>query len=367
MKAFLWFCSGANIAILQKCPTETNKYIGIGGTVFFTGVLASLSAGYALYTVFGLWYWAVLFGLVWGLMIFNLDRFIVSSMRKKKRAWSEWKLAIPRLVLAVFLALVISKPLELKVFEKEINQKIAEYKVQAMTEAKGNLVDAFPEVARLEEENARLREEVAAKALFRDQKQQEYDEERFGVKTPGTTGIIGLGTNAKKKEEQLDMAQQDLLQIQERNWAKIDENEAAIKEVLATREAAFVKQQETIDRYDGLAARMDALADLSQESAAIDLASLFIVLLFVAMETAPVIVKLIAGKGPYDELLEKAEGEVTIYVHETTHKSQVGSDHRITVFDEATAAKTDLAIREIKRNAGQVVQEVMSKKEGAVS
>lgn len=83
MKAFFWFCSGANIAILKKCPTETNKYVGIGGTVFFTGVLAALSAGYALYTVFESWYWAVAFGAVWGVMIFNLDRFIVSSMRKK--------------------------------------------------------------------------------------------------------------------------------------------------------------------------------------------------------------------------------------------------------------------------------------------
>ena len=27
---FFWFCSGADLAILEKCPTERSKYVGIG-------------------------------------------------------------------------------------------------------------------------------------------------------------------------------------------------------------------------------------------------------------------------------------------------------------------------------------------------
>src|SRR5690606_22700365 len=124
IKAFLWFCSGAFIPLVKRSPSESNKYVGIGGAVLFTGVLAALSAGYALYTIFESIGTAILFAILWGLLIFNLDRFIVSSMRKRNSVWSEWKLAIPRLVLAVLLALVISKPLELKIFEKEINRKL---------------------------------------------------------------------------------------------------------------------------------------------------------------------------------------------------------------------------------------------------
>ncbi|MBM3426410.1 MAG: DUF4407 domain-containing protein, partial [Bacteroidetes bacterium] len=52
---FFWFCSGANFAILQKVPTESNKYLGIGATVFFTGIFAFLAGFYALYTVFQSW------------------------------------------------------------------------------------------------------------------------------------------------------------------------------------------------------------------------------------------------------------------------------------------------------------------------
>jgi hypothetical protein len=62
---FFWFCSGANFPILQKVPTESTKYVGIGATVFFTGVFASLAGFYALYTVFSnlgnrLVFWAAL-------------------------------------------------------------------------------------------------------------------------------------------------------------------------------------------------------------------------------------------------------------------------------------------------------------------
>jgi len=147
LKEFFWFCSGANISLLNRCPTDASKYTGMGAAVFFTGLLAALSGGYAFFTVFENPFWALAFGLVWGIIIFNLDRFIVSTMRKKKGGWGiiifnldrfivstmrkkkggwakELFIASPRIVLAVMLAIVISKPLELKIFSKEINRKL---------------------------------------------------------------------------------------------------------------------------------------------------------------------------------------------------------------------------------------------------
>ncbi len=46
---FFWFCSGAHIGTLKKYPIEHNKYVGIGATIFFTALFASLSGGYAMY------------------------------------------------------------------------------------------------------------------------------------------------------------------------------------------------------------------------------------------------------------------------------------------------------------------------------
>ena len=109
---FMMICSGANIHILKKTPSEWNKFSGIGAIVLFTAVFATLSAGYAMYTVFDSIYAAVGFGLLWGLMIFNLDRYIVSSIKKTGGFWNQLWMSIPRLILATFLGIIISKPLE---------------------------------------------------------------------------------------------------------------------------------------------------------------------------------------------------------------------------------------------------------------
>ena len=121
---FFIFCSGIDSTLLEKTPTDTNKYIGIGATVLFTGLLAFFSSAYACYTVFDSWVSAIFFGLVWGLMIFNLDRYIVSSMKRQGSVFRDILTAAPRFAMAILLAIVISVPLELKIFDKEIQSEI---------------------------------------------------------------------------------------------------------------------------------------------------------------------------------------------------------------------------------------------------
>ncbi len=329
---FFWFCSGAYRPLLHKSPTETHKYVGIGGTIFFTGVLATLSAGYALHTIFQSILPAIGFGLLWGLMIFNLDRFIVSSMRKRNNAWSEWKMAIPRILFAVILAIVISKPLELKIFEREISRKIDEKKAAFITKSKEDLKSGFPEIISLEAKVDTLKSEISQAVAFRDKIQQEYDYERFGTKTDGTSGIVGLGTNAKKKEQQLDAAQRELDNLKASHQIRIDALESEIRQFMALRQAEFEKQQPGIDNFDGMAARIDSLSVLTNESQAMNHANIFIILLFVAVETAPIFVKLIAPRGPYDELVDLAETNVEVYANEQTVKTKETSESRIKIF-----------------------------------
>lgn len=358
---FFWFCSGANFAILKRTPTDSNKYVGIGATVFFTGVLAALAAGYALFTVFQTILPAIFFGLLWGLMIFNLDRFIVSSMRKKENAWAEWKLAIPRLVLAVLLALVISKPLELKMFERELNRKLDEKKTEFIAQSKANLAKGFPEIQQLAAQVDSLKSEVVNAEAFRNQVQKEYDAERFGEKTSGTSGKVGLGTNAKKKEQQLDAAQLALDDLRKRNQVRIDTLEAQIREFTALRQKEFEKQQPGIEGFDGLAARMDALSALTTESSAMALANVFIMLLFIAIETAPIFVKLISSRGPYDELLELHEDKVKLFKGEKWTIAKGESEARVGYFQDTHFYVTDLKKEKTNRkNRAETDRELAS-------
>src|SRR5579875_3830259 len=65
---FLWWCAGAHQRLLKQFPSEQIKYSGLGGVLLATLVLACLSAGYAVYTVFNNTLWAVAFAIVWGLI-----------------------------------------------------------------------------------------------------------------------------------------------------------------------------------------------------------------------------------------------------------------------------------------------------------
>ncbi|MFQ5486693.1 MAG: DUF4407 domain-containing protein, partial [Desulfobacterales bacterium] len=169
LKKFFLFCSGTDATILGKCPSDENKYTGIGATVFFTGVLAFFSSGYALYTVFESYVMAVVFGLVWGLMIFNLDRYIVMSMKSQGRWWRDFVVAAPRLVLAVLLALVISKPLELKIFEKEINAELVQMEQEVFKAQEDRVKDRYEaQIAEHRQQIAQLKAEIAAKTAARD-------------------------------------------------------------------------------------------------------------------------------------------------------------------------------------------------------
>ncbi len=334
----LCFCSGVYTPLLKKAPTEINKYTGIGGTVIFTGIMASLSAGYALYTIFQSLIPALFFGILWGLMIFNLDRYIVSSMRKNHRIWNEWKMALPRLVFAGLIAVVISKPLELKIFEREINRKLDEKKISLMQETKETITIQFAEIDILESQKDSLKREIDAASTYRNDLQEAYDKERFGEKTGYTSGIIGLGSNAKKREQQLDAAQQQLDEIRSAHQLRVDRLDISIADLMAKRDEAIEKAEPAIANYDGIAARLEALSLLTSESIAIKTASLFFVLLFMAVETAPIFVKLLSQRGPYDDLLDLAESSVSVYAHEKNTILKAKSKSKLRVFETQLTA-----------------------------
>jgi hypothetical protein len=132
---FLWFCSGANIKVLEKCPVDQGKYAAIGFTILLTSVSASLSGGYAIWTIFNSIPIAAGLGAFWGLMIGNLDRllFSTSSLRKKDLSILSMKNSIKislifctRLLGAVAIAFVIAKPLQIRIFEKPIQAALIE-------------------------------------------------------------------------------------------------------------------------------------------------------------------------------------------------------------------------------------------------
>lgn len=300
---FLLQCSGVDREILRECPTDENKYVGIGGTVLFTGILAFFSSAYAIYTVFDNYFMAVLFGAIWGLMIFNLDRYIVSSMKSRGSLFRDFMVAFPRLVMAVLLALVISKPLELKIFEKEINAELITMEQEVFQEQEDKVWARYqPQIVGHKADIPMLQAEIDQAAALRDTLTMMAIQEADGT---GGSGQKNLGPIYRTKKAQADKAQADLEAVEGRILPVIAEKQQIIAELEQKAEAEIA----ALDRqaYGGMAARMDALHRLGLDSPAIYYANIFIMLLFIALETAPVFVKLISSRSPYDYLLHERE------------------------------------------------------------
>lgn len=125
MKRLLRFRSGADTGVLKGCPADESKYAGIGASIRLPAVLAGVSGGYALFTVFERVPVAVALGVLWGIIVFNLDRVIASGMRGRTHPAYDFLYALPRLVPASLLGVDTLRPLKLKLLGPEIRSPLA--------------------------------------------------------------------------------------------------------------------------------------------------------------------------------------------------------------------------------------------------
>jgi hypothetical protein len=330
LKRFFILCSGVDSDIVNGCSNgEQNKYAGIGATVFFTAIMAFIASSYALFTVFDNVYTAVFFGLVWGFLIFNLDRFIVSTIKKRDNFLDEFIQATPRIVLAIIIAIVISKPLEIKIFEKEINTVLLKEKNQMAIANKTQVSNYFKtdvdknkaEIDSLKSSISKKEKEVAA--LYNS----------YITEAEGTAGTkkMGKGPIYKEKREAHDLATKQLDSLKITNAKIIAEKEAKAKTLQADLDKKVTETQPIIDGFDGLMARINALGKLPS------LPSLFIMLLFFAIETSPIIAKLLSPKGEYDFKQEDAEMGIKNLIAQNRYQSDLQRKTDAEIYDKVYA------------------------------
>jgi hypothetical protein len=369
---FFWWCAGANIEILRKCPTDHAKYFGVGGTIVFTALMASFAGGYAFFTAFKSVVPSLFFGVFWGLLIFNLDRYIVSTIGKgdgtQKITLEEWKIATPRLLMAILLGFVISTPLELKIFETEIQTiverlKIEEGEILKNGDASSNnlLKEKKTTKSKLENEelqltnsktqlteNAGLYYEERRSELRSDSKQKESElnsiqskVNRFHnnyLKAINDSLAKSIITSRKSlRDVQINIRNRlrnekraidnEIIQLTENKGEAIKKERDRIDDLLTTKRSEInaltldIKGLETgkkirdinidnkIKNYDGFAAHLEAMNRLTSEKSAIFWAKWLITLLFIFIEVAPVLFKLMAESGPYDDMMDRLKHE----------------------------------------------------------
>jgi hypothetical protein len=332
LSSFFIFCSGAVNSILKRCPTDYSKYQGIGATILFTGIFSAISAGYALYTVFNSYTAASIFAVLWGMMIFNLDRYIVSGMRKKNSFFKELAMAAPRIVLAIFIGIVIATPLELKLFESEINAEIGMMQQETYKQQDDLLKKRYEaDIKVVNDELAVLRSKLGKADSVRTTLLTGAIGEADGT---GGSKIRSMGKIYAMKSAAASKADSEYQLLAAELNPKIDAQKAKLESIEATRQSDLTSLSRA--SLTGFASRLKALHRLSSKEEAIMIAGWFITILFLIIECSPILVKLISERSPYDQRLNQIETEYALANLKETTIQKLATDSRLT-FENKTA------------------------------
>lgn len=365
---FLIKCSGADKEILDQCTIkEKNKFIGIGSTLILTAVLASLSGGYAIYSTFDSVVISTIIGIFWGIVIFSLDRYIVTSIDKKGEWWNQLLTALPRLLMAFVLAITISKPLELRLFQDAVNKSMGDIADASISVCEKEWNEKLAKYSKIKSDLENSRKQKTEEIYNKDVIYNDFVKKQDDLKSINNgkqslinknNPIISRGTFYLTDGNRDDGSQiktvkrtaaaiialkenNSLKQIIAKNNIKINgietektERKNTLKAQVETTEEQYSKNiqeaQKQIDEHNAkrygdieecrlrsknakdLPAQLQALSKLTNENESIAWASLLITLLFVILETAPVVVKLLSTKGTYEEILEAKEYAISM-------------------------------------------------------
>ena len=314
-----WKAAGADRFILERSTyADQIKYVCLGGIIIATGVMAAIAGGYAFYTIFApkgnaidsfkmvgnvagdydpthipTALMSIVFGMIWGAIIFNIDRFIVTSTGKGDgtEAITKKELlgALPRIIMGAIIALTISKPVEIRMFKTEIDVALHEKQIQQQQAYKANIDKVFnSEIEKKEQTIKTTLEKIA-------QLEQ--------ISTQRKADIAFETSNGDCKSKCMEFKSQ------------LAANEAEITSIKGDPEYIKVKKeldQLEIDRAtklkesDKVSAGLDGLLErikLAHEQAGWVI-SLFVTLLFMTIELTPIFFKLMLIKSPYDYMEE---------------------------------------------------------------
>lgn len=303
LNEFLWTFAGVHKPLLRQCPNEYAKYAGMGGTILCTAIMAMISGGYAIYFVFEDFWISCAFGLFWGCLILNLDRFIVSTMYsdgKHTISWLELKSGLPRIIMAILLGIVISTPLEMKLFEERIDGKIKEIQqerenqwISTVSEDNHQLAEWKKEKESIEEERKEKNNKIIG----------ERDKLSIEVQGLGSSGKPGEGVRAKAIKKRIEDAEKELAEFDSRNGNRLNELNSLIKEV-EDKQLQNISNYASVINETGFCQRYEAFAKIDDNDKDLTIVIWFIRLLFIIIEVAPVIFRMMIASGSYDELLK---------------------------------------------------------------
>ena len=352
---------GADGVVLDQVPNETPRFVQMFFVLAGTALVSGISMFFALTTAVQVWIAVALpLAIVWALIIYNLDRFLTSSMRSTKNGWKLFALAAPRVIMAALIGVVVAEPLVLQIFHNDVIREVTATNI-AQAQADQDALATGPEKQALDAARERLNalenqaatgivtgtssesasivaakaavdklnEQMTAQQAVIDQARAMYQCELTGEgagTVPGCTGVAGEGSSSGAAQAQLAQAQSTYDGLAEQLRTANEQLATAEKEGgAATAAAEGTNRKEAQDAlptaretyenaktaYDsraetvasgnsgavGLLSQITALNRLSEREPTLGWAHWLIAALFFMIELLPVLVKVLTSYG----------------------------------------------------------------------
>ena len=354
---------------------ERTRFVAMAGVLITTACVASLSMFFALHHAISVTTgWSILLALAWGVVIINIDRFLIITLSGARRR--PVRLAVTvfiRVLLAAIIAIVVATPLVLQIFASDIRAEIPDIQQQQSAAFVKSLAHNADE-QQLAKDNAQIKidqsaadgsgeeqvstdqaivnkltGEVLAASTAVSTAYTKYECEIGGYKgsecPPGTTGLVGNGplATADKAAWEATVANYDSLNSQlttaKNNLAAATAVEkktesAASQEVTrltnerntlqATINAQISADNRANDQDNGLLEQVHALFAASAADPALAWTHWIVTALFFIIEILPVTVKsllLLGEETPYEKIVKK-RGEAAVEQAERMIKAE---------------------------------------------
>jgi hypothetical protein len=340
---------GARTDGLAAVPGATGRYIGMAATLTCTSVVAAISAATALSIALHAQLWvAIVLGIFWGALIFNLDRLLLVTLSKNDPPRVKVAGFACRVFLAACLSVAISTPVTLIMFQREVNQElgvmhaaqISAYQarqegfqqgLQLAADKKqltrdqnqlntGNFTDQAGSAKVTADEQA---ENTAYRYYLQQTNKVEGEVEgTSGTRRPGCGPVCAVESNgvtqawnlysaaeaqtARDKAAVATYEQQEKAQVQDQASTLTSEINA-IQQSQATSLASYEK---TVAGDDGLLARIEALWALGDAQPTARITHFFVFLIFFIVELLPILMKsfqLFGPKTKYEEVVDSID------------------------------------------------------------
>ncbi|MFL6215688.1 MAG: DUF4407 domain-containing protein [Blastocatellia bacterium] len=338
-RAFRW-CAGTDEQALQDCPqSQYIKQAGYGSLVLIPTVLAFISMSYTISTLTPDKYKYFGIAVVWSLIVFTFDRFIISTFRKAESSRKEILSGafLGRLSLAVVVGIIIAHPLVMFIFQPSVSarmEQIRQRERQAIYDRYEN------EIKEYEQQKTSTTQAMSVEEAAKDAKRAElYGQFSQALRLHRRRwGALMLRQAADKLTEEKKVRMQQFNDDKE----KIDNKIAELKE---TRDRGVLAYNQATGQATDYLARERALSELMAENRTVFLTNWFIILLFVVLDVLPITFKVLTKKEAYDVLVES----LSLRVVEKSKKDDEIHTHLL----EQTTTTRKLQIDEIIKSESQ--------------